>query len=124
MKEIIKLGLVMGVLFCAAIGAASAQETYTEEYKDGFYNGALLLVRAVMDADYLADVYYSLGGAPTDETIVVDNQTLTVSDYYNQEATRFNQEAIPFVNGIIMEIFGTDDNRSEQLMLSELPLIS
>lgn len=124
MKEIIKLGLVMGVLFCAAIGAASAQEEYSEDYKEGFYNGAVLLVRAVMDADYLANVYYSLGGEPTDETIVFDNQTLTVSDFYNQEATRFNQETIPLVNDIIVDIFGAEDNRSEQLMLTELPLIS
>ena len=102
MKEIVKFGLVMGVLFCAAIGAASAQETYSEDYKEGFYRGAILLVGAVMDADYLADVYYSLNGEPTDETIVVDNQTLTVSDYYNQQASLFNQDAIPYVNSIIM----------------------
>lgn len=128
MKEIIKLGLVMGVLFCAAIGAASAQEEpsedYKEGYKDGFYRGAMLLVQAVREADYLAGLYINLDGQPTDETIVVDNETMTWSDYYNQGATRFNQEAVPYVNGFVLEIFGADDNRTEQLLLSEVPLIS
>jgi hypothetical protein len=123
MKEIVKLGLVMGVLLCCAIGAASAQE-YSEDYKEGFYSGALLLVQAVMDADYLSDVYYSLNGQPTDETLVVDNETMTWSDYYNEEATLFNENAVPYVNGVILQIFGPDDNRTEQLSLTELPLIT
>lgn len=123
MKEIVKFGLVMGVLFCAAVGAASAQE-YSEDYKEGFYTGALLIVQAVMDADYLSDMYYSLNGQPTDETLVVDNETVTWSDYYNEEATFFNENAVPYVNGVILQIFGPDDNRTEQLSLTELPLIS
>lgn len=124
MKEIVKYGLVMGILLCGAIGAASAQEEYSEDYKEGFYTGALLLVGAVMDADYLSDLYYSLDGQPTEDTLVVDNETITWSDYYNEEATYFNQEAIPYVNGFILQIFGPDDNRTGQLSLKELPLIT
>jgi len=115
---------VIGMLLCGAIGAASAQEEFSEDYKEGFYNGALLLVGAVSDADYLSDMYYGLDGQPTDETIVVDNETMTWSDYYNQQATYFNQNAVPYVNGIILQIFGPDDERTEQLSLTELPLIT
>ena len=127
MKEIVKFGLVMGILFCAAIGAASAQEEpseeYSEGYKDGFYTGAMVLVPAVLNADYLASLYYNLDGQPTNETAVFGNETMTWSDYYNQQATLFNQETVPGVNGFVLEVFGTDDNRTEQLLLSEIPLI-
>ncbi len=125
MKEIVKFGLVIGVLLCTAIGAASAQDQeFSEDYKDGFYTGAALLIPAIMDANSLQDIYYNLGGKPTDETVVVDNETMTWSDYYNDEATYFNENAVPYVNGIILQIFGPDDNRTGQLSLTELPLIS
>jgi hypothetical protein len=123
MKEIVKFGLVIGVLLCAAIGTTSAQD-YSEDYKDGFYTGALLLVQAVTNADYLSDLYYNLNGQPTDETLVVDNETMTWSDYYNDEATYFNENAVPYVNGAISQIFGSDDERAEDLYLTELPLIT
>jgi hypothetical protein len=123
MKEIVKYGLVIGMLLCGAIGVASAQE-YSDDYKEGFYTGAALLIPAIMDANSLQDLYYNLGGMPTDETVVVDNETVTWSDYYNDEATYFNENAVPYVNGVILQIFGPDDNRTEQLSLTELPLIS
>jgi hypothetical protein len=124
MKGIVKFGLVIGVLLCGAVGVASAQEEFSEDYKEGFYTGALLLVQAVMDADYLSDMYFSLDGQPTDETVVVDNETITWSDFYNEEATYFNENAVPQVNGFIEQVFGPDDERTEQLSLKELPLIT
>ena len=125
MKKIVKFGLVIGVLLCAAIGAASAQDQeFSEDYRDGFYTGALLLVQAVTNADYLSDIYYSLDGQPTDDTLVIDNETMTWSDYYNDEATYFNENAVPYVNGAILQIFGPDDERAEDLYLTELPLIA
>lgn len=123
MKEIVKFGLVMGVLLCAAIGAASAQE-YSEDYKEGFYSGAALLIPAIMDAKDLSNLYYSLNGQPTDETLVVDNETVTWSDYYNAGATYFNENELPQVNDFIMQVFGPDDNRTAQLSLTELPIIT
>jgi len=123
MKEIVKFGLVIGVLLCAAIGAASAQE-YSEDYKNGFYSGAALLIPAIMDAKDLSTIYYSLNGQPTDETLVVDNETVTWSDYYNSGATYFNENEVPQVNDFIMQVFGPEDNRTEQLSLTELPLIT
>ena len=128
MKEIVKFGLVMGILFCAAIGAASAQENLSEDYKegfkDGFYEGAMLMVGGARELDYLAGLYYNLGGEPTEETTVVDNETMTWSDYYNQQATIYNDEKVPYINGIILQIFGSEDNRTELLLLPQVELIS
>ena len=128
MKGIVKFGLVMSVLFCGAIGAASAQEDVSEDYKqgymDGFYEGAMLMVGGARELDYLAGLYYNLGGEPTEETTVVDNETMTWSDYYNQQATIYNEETVPYINGIILQIFGTEDNRTELLLLPEIDLIS
>jgi hypothetical protein len=128
MKEIVKLGLVMGVLFCTAFGAASAQEELSEDYKegyqDGFYTSAMLLIGANLQGASLADLYYSLNGEPTDETLTIENETMTWSDYYNHQAEVFNQEAVPEVNNFILQIFGHDDERTEQLLLPELPLIT
>mgnify|MGYP001259214526 CR=1 FL=1 len=125
MKEIVKFGLVMGILFCAAVGVAIAQEEpsedYKEGYKDGFYTGAMLLGQAISNADYLTMLYNDLGGNTTD---VAFNETMTWSDYYNQQATLFNQETILGLNEFVLNVFGADDNRTEQLQLSEIPLIS
>jgi hypothetical protein len=123
MKEIVKFGLVIGVLLCAAIGTTSAQD-YSEDYKTGFYSGAALLIPAIMDARDLSDLYYNLNGQPTDETLVVDNETVTWSDYYNAGATYFNENELPQVNDFIMQVFGPDDDRTGQLSLTELPLIT
>ena len=118
----------MSVLFCGAIGAASAQEDVSEDYKqgymDGFYEGAMLMVGGARELDYLAGLYYNLGGEPTEETTVVDNETMTWSDYYNQQATIYNEETVPYINGIILQIFGTEDNRTELLLLPQVDLIS
>ena len=128
MKEIVKFGLVIGVLLCGVIGAASAQEEPSEEfmegYKAGFYEGGLALMMAYMDGSDLEDLYNYLGGEPTDETIVYENETIPLSDYYNEQATYFNEVTANNLNGFILQIFGSEDNRTEQLLLPELNLIS
>ena len=128
MKEIMKLGLVMGVLFCTALGAASAQEELSEDYKagfqEGFYTSAMLLIGANLQGASLADLYYSLNGEPTDETLTIENETMTWSDYYNRQAEIFNHQMAPEVNNFILQVFGPEDNRTEQLLLPELPIIS
>jgi len=127
MNEIVKYGLVMGILLCGAIGAASAQEEFSEDYKegykDGFYASAMILIGANFQAYNLAGLYDDLNGQPTDETLTIENETMTWSDYYNDQATIFNQETAT-VNEFVLQIFGPDDNRTEQLSLKELPLIS
>ena len=127
MKEILKFGLVMGVLLCAAIGVASAQETlsedYKEGYKDGFYRGATTWFNTVIEYSDLANLYNQLGGQPTNETAVFDNETMTWSDFYNERATIFNEEIAPSVNSLIMEIYGPDDNRTELFLIPDLELI-
>ena len=128
MKEIAKLGLVMGVLLCAAIGAASAQEEpseeYMEGYKAGFYEGGLALMMAYMDGSDLENLYNYMGGEPTTETIVYENETVTLSDYYNEQATYFNEVTANNLNSFILQIFGSEDDRTKQLLLPELKLIS
>ena len=128
MKEIMKLGLVMGVLFCTALGAASAQEELSEDYKagfqEGFFAGAMVLIDPWLQGSYLSGLYESLEGKPTDQTVVIDNETMTLSDYYNAQATLFNQQTVPEVNNFILQVFGPEDNRTEQLLLPELPIIS
>jgi hypothetical protein len=128
MKGIVKLGLVMGVLFCTAFGAASAQEELSEDYKEGFkdgvYMGLINVCSANMQWANLAALYYELEGEPTDETLVVDNETITWSDYYNELATSFNQGAVTEVNNFVLQNFGPDDERTELLLIPELPIIS
>jgi hypothetical protein len=128
MKGIVKFGLVIGVLLCGAVGAASAQEEFSEDYKegykDGFYMGLMYVCGANVQGSELIGLYNSLDGQPTDETVVVENETITWSDYYNEEATFFNQETVPAVNEVILQIFGPDDDRTEELLLPELPLIT
>ena len=128
MKEIVIFGLVIGVLLCGAMGAASAQEElsedYKEGYKDGFYDGGLSLMLAYMEGSDLEGIYNYLEGKPTDETIVFDNETMTLSDYYNEQATHFNEVTVVKINEFILQIFGPEDNRTEQLLLPELAIIS
>ena len=128
MKEIVKLGLVMSVLLCVAIGAASAQEEpseeYMEGYKAGFYEGGLALMMAYMDGSDLENLYNYMGGEPTTETIVYENETVTLSDYYNEQATYFNEVTANNLNSFILQIFGSEDDRTKQLLLPELKLIS
>jgi hypothetical protein len=128
MKEIVKYGLVIGMLLCSAIGAASAQDELSEDYKeglkDGFYEGASLMVQGILDYNFLMGFYSDLGGVSTTETIVVNNETVTLSDLYNQQAAMYMENERPYINGRILEIFGTDDNRTELLLLPEVQLIS
>ncbi len=120
MKEIVKFGLVIGVLLCGAIGAASAQEEYSEDYKNGFYESARIVGQAYFTEGNLIDLYYGLGG----ESAVVTAENQEIIDYYNNQSTQFNDELVPYVNGVIDQVFGPDDNRTEDLHLGKLPLIS
>ncbi len=117
MKEIVKFGLVIGMLLCGAIGAASAQDEYSDDYKNGFFDAAVLVGQATGMGGSLEQLYMALGGQSTPETAEI------VSDYNNQ-TTIFNQQVVPYVNSVIDQIFGPDDNRTEDLYLIELPLIS
>lgn len=121
MKEIAKFGLVMGVLLCATIGAASAQDQeYSEDYKTGFYESAMIVGQAYFTQGNLIDLYYGLGG----ESAVVTADNQEIIDYYNNQSTQFNEQLVPYVNGVINQIFGTDDNRTEDMYIGELPLIT
>lgn len=120
MKEIMKLGLVMGVLFCTALGAASAQEEFSEDYKAGFYDAAMIIGQATFEYGTLADLYFSLGG----ESTVLTPENQEIVDYYNNQSTQFNQERVPFVNSVIDQIFGPNDNRTGDLYMPQLPIIS
>ena len=120
MKEIVKFGLVMGVLLCGAIGAASAQEELSEDYKAGFYDAAINIGSATMEYGRLIQLYMDLGG----ETAEVTAETEDIVEYYNNWTTEFNEQVIPNFNYFIDQTFGPDDNRTENLYLGELPLIS
>lgn len=119
MKEIVKFGLVIGVLLCSAIGTASAQE-YSDDYKAGFYDAAMIVGQATFTYGNLVDLYYSLGGESA--ILTADNQDIV--EYYNNQTTQFNEQLVPYVNGVIDQVFGSNDNRTEDMYLGELPLIS
>ncbi len=119
MKEIVKYGLVMGILLCGAIGAASAQE-FSEDYKAGFYDAAMIVGQATFTYGNLVDLYYGLGG----ESVVLTADNQEIIEYYNNQTTQFNEQLVPYVNGVIDQVFGPDDNRTEDMYLGELPLIS
>ncbi|HII07174.1 MAG TPA: hypothetical protein HA349_07665 [Methanotrichaceae archaeon] len=119
MKEIVKLGLVIGMLLCGAVGATSAQE-FSEDYKNGFYDAAIIIGQATFTYGNLADLYFGLGGDSTELT----PENKDIVDYYNNETSQFNQQMVPYVNDVIDQVFGPDDNRTEDLYLVELPLIS
>ena len=109
----------MGVLVCTALGAATAQEDLSEDYKAGFYDGAMLLGQAAFAYGNLIDLYYGLGG----ESAVMTPENQELVEFYNNQSTQFNQQMVPHVNSIIDLIFGSNDNRTEDLRISELPLI-
>lgn len=120
MKGIVKFGLVIGVLLCGAVGAASAQEEFSEDYKMGFYEGAIIIGSATFTQGNLVDLYYGLGGEST--VVTADNEEMI--EFYNNQSAQFNQQTVAYVNDIIDQVFGPDDNRTEDLYLAELPLIT
>ena len=104
-----------------SVAVGEDEVTYSEDYndgfKDGFYQGAVVFVQA---NSRMVDLYYfhrDLGGVLTEENAEY------VAEYNNQ-TTEFNQVWVPNINGMVLEIFGPDDNRSQDLLLPELPLIS
>jgi len=120
MNEIVKYGLVMGILLCGAIGAASAQDEFSEDYKEGFYAAAMIVGQATFTYGNLVDLYYGLGG----ESVVLTADNQDIVEYYNNQTTQFNEQLVPYVNGVIDQVFGSDDNRTEDMYLGERPLIS
>ncbi|MDF0590819.1 hypothetical protein [Candidatus Methanocrinis natronophilus] len=110
----------MGVLLCTTLGAASAQEEFTEDYKAGFYDAAIIIGQASFAYGNLVDLYYGLGG----ESVVLTPENQEVVEFYNNQSTQFNQQMVPYVNGVIFQIFGQDDERAEDLYMPELPIIS
>jgi len=115
MNKIICGGLVIALLMTGVMSVATAEE-YSDEYKDGFYNGAVLLGQARALGGNLYSLYMSLGGQFTEE-----NEEIVT--YYNEEATMFNENVVPYINNELITIFGEDDNRTAQLGMVELPLI-
>ena len=111
---------MIGVLLCAAIGAASAQEEFSEEYKAGFYDAAINVGSVTMEYGRLMQLYIDLGGESAVET--PENQDII--EYYNNWTTQFNEQLVPNFNDFIDQTFGPDDNRTENLYLSEMPFIS
>jgi hypothetical protein len=65
----------------------------------------------------LEQLYNALGGESTPETA-------DIVSYYNNQTAQFNEQVVPYVNDVIDQVFGPDDNRTEDLYLTELPLIT
>lgn len=42
---------------------------------------------------------------------------------YNNNTAYYNEVLVPYVNDMLIEIYGEDDNVTEQFTLVELPLI-
>jgi predicted dithiol-disulfide oxidoreductase (DUF899 family) len=121
MKEIVKFGLVIGVLLCSAIGAASAQDQeFSEEYKAGFYDAAINVGTVTMEYGRLMQLYIDLGG----ESAEVTAENEDIIEYYNNWTTQFNEQLVPNFNDFIDQTFGPEDNRTEDLYLGEMPLIA
>ncbi len=118
MNGIFKCGLVAALLICGAMSVAIGDDevTYSEDYKDGFYVAGSLLGTANGIGGSLFNLYQSLGGTSTPETV-------EIVGYYNNQSQMFNEQTVPYVNSIIFQIFGPDDNRTEDLYLGEFPYI-
>jgi len=118
MNGIFKCGLVAALLICGAMSVAVGEDevTYSEDFKDGFYQGAMVFGQVNNRVVTLYHYYMNLGGVLTDENAEY------VADYNNQ-TTEFNQAWVPDINDLVSEIFGSDDNRTEMLHLEGLPYI-
>ena len=123
MNRIVQCGLVAGLLIFGAMGMGGAADDatqYSEDYKQGFYDGGVRLGQANAIGTNLVGFYWGLGG---NETIITEkNQGLV--NQYNNESLYFNQVIVYNVNGIIAEIFGKDDSRALDLYLPELHYIT
>jgi len=127
MNRIVQCGLVAGLLIFGAMSVGSAADesvpTVSDDYKagylNGFYDAWYYLGQAYMTAGSLSQLYFMLGG----EEIVITEANKDAIDYYNNETRGFNQEIVPFVNDMIAQIFGDDENVTSALSLTELPSI-
>jgi len=128
MNRIVQCGLVAGLLIFGAMSVGSAADenvsVFSDDYKagylNGFYDAGYYLRPAYTEAGTLLQVYFMLGG---EETVITEANKDAI-DYYNNETRGFNQEVVPYVNGMIVQIFGEDDNVTSVLSLRELPSIS
>ena len=132
MNRIVQCGLVAGLLIFGAMSVGSAADEsvptvsedyiagYQTGYQDGFYEGAVLLGSAYVHGSYLQDEYNYYMALSDEEK--EKNQDLVSS--YNDQSADFNQNVVLYVNDIIVQVFGADDNRTLALSLRELPLIS
>jgi len=123
MNKVVTFGLAAVLLMCGAIGLVSAADETTDEttelsedYKDGFYEGAKILGQASFTVGSLYDLYLSLGGVSSPETA-------EYVEIYNNGSANFNEQIVPYVNNVVYQTFGPDDNRTEDLYLGVLPLI-
>jgi hypothetical protein len=130
MNKLLYCGLVIGLLMCGAVlsgvcaaqdatsaGDASAAEEaeVSEDFAQGYYQGFYDAAMAYSNWFYLGASYNSLSGeeSPDEEQI----------NLYNENAEMFNQQTVPFVKNVIVQMFGEEDNRTQYLLLPELPLI-
>ena len=119
MNSIFKCGLVAALLICGAMSVVVGQDevTYSEDFRDGFYQGAMVFGQVNNRVINLYHYYVDLGG------VLTEDNAEYVADYNNQ-TTEFNQVWVPNINAMVLDIFGAEDNRTQELLLSELPLIS
>ncbi|MEA2046026.1 MAG: hypothetical protein U9N48_05850 [Euryarchaeota archaeon] len=124
MNRIVQCGLVAGLLIFGAMSVGSAADenapVFSDDYRQGFYDAGYYLGQANAIGGSLAQFYFALGG----EEAAITEENKEMVDYYNNETRAFNQEVVPFVNGMIVQIFGDDDNVTSVISLAKLPLIS
>ncbi len=127
MNRIVQCGLVAGLLIFGAMSMGGAADedapVFSDDYKagylNGFYDAGNYLRPAYTGAGSLLQIYFALGG----EEAVITEANKEMVDYYNNETRGFNQEVVPFVNDMIVQIFGDDENVTSVLSLTELPSI-
>jgi len=128
MNRIVQCGLVAGLLIFGAMCVGSAADedapTVSDDYivgfQDGFYQGAQLLGTVYVQGSFLLEEYNRYMALSDEEK--EKNQEFV--SYYNNQSTDFNQNLIPYVNDIIVQVFGIDDNRTSELSMPSLPSIS
>ncbi len=81
----------MGVLFCAAIGAASAQEEYSRGLQERLLRCRSDRRPGNRHGRKPGAAYNALGGEATPETA-------DIVEYYNNQTTIFNDQVVPYVN--------------------------
>jgi hypothetical protein len=89
---------------------------FSKDYKSGFYDATVIVGQAIGMGGSLEQLYNALGGKSTPETA-------NIVEYYNEQTNQFNDQVVPYVNGVIDQIFDDNDSRSRNLYLVKLHLI-